>query len=88
VTRKECLKSSDSHRELKGPILANNCQHICNTCSKSVSKNQVPLFSLANGLLLSNIPEVLQNLSYAEQLLIAKVKHNRCIIRVSSGMHK
>ena len=88
MTRKECLKSSDPHRELKGPILANNCQHICNTCSKSVSKNQVPLFSLANGLLLSNIPEVLQNLSYVEQLLIAKVKHNRCIIRVSSGMHK
>ena len=88
VTRKECLKSSDPHGELKGPILADNCQHICNTCLKSVSKNQVPLFALANGLWLGNIPEVLQNLSYAEQLLIARVRHNRCIIRVSSGMHK
>ena len=88
VTRKEHLKSSDPHRELKGPILATNCQFICNACAKSVSKNQIPLFALANGLWLGDIPEVLQILSYAEQLLIARVRHNRCIIRVSSGMHK
>jgi len=88
VTRTERLKSSDPHGELKGPILADNCQYICTTCAKSVSKNQVPLFALANGLWLGNIPEALQNLSYAEQLLIARVRHNRCIIRVSSGMHK
>jgi hypothetical protein len=88
VTCKEHLKSSDPHRELKGPILADNCHYICNGCSKSISKNQVPLFALANGLWLGNIPKVLQNLSYAEQLLIARVRHNHCIIRVSSGMHK
>jgi hypothetical protein len=27
VTRKECLKSSDLHRELKGPISADNCHY-------------------------------------------------------------
>src|SRR6202044_4195050 len=88
VTSTELLKSSDPHGELKGPILADNCRYICNTCAKSVSKDQVPLFALANGLWLGNIPEAHQNLSYAEQLLIARVRHNRCIIRVSSGMHK
>ena len=50
VTHTERLKSSDPHGELKGPILADNCWYICNTCAKSVSKNQVPLFALANGL--------------------------------------
>ena len=30
----------------------------------------------------------LQDLSYAEQLLIAQIRHNRCLVRVSSGMRK
>jgi hypothetical protein len=34
------------------------------------------------------IPDELQNLTYAEQLLIARVCHNRCIVKVSSGMYK
>jgi len=34
------------------------------------------------------IPDELQNLTYAEQLLIARVRHNRCIVKVSSGMSK
>ena len=41
---------------------------------------------MENGL--EKVPKELQNLSYAEQLLVARVRHNRCIVRVSSGMRK
>jgi hypothetical protein len=34
------------------------------------------------------ILDELQDLTYAEQLLIARVHHNRCIVKVSSGMFK
>jgi hypothetical protein len=44
--------------------------------------------SLANGKWLGKIPEALKDLSYTEQLIIARIRHNRCIVRVSSGMHK
>jgi hypothetical protein len=53
-----------------------------------LKKKKVPTLALANGLWLGKIPEELQDLRYAEQLLIARVRHNRCIIKVSSGMHK
>jgi hypothetical protein len=43
---------------------------------------------LANGMWIGQVPKELSDLSFAEQLLIARVRHNRCIVRVSSGMHK
>ena len=48
----------------------------------------MPTQALANNLWLGEIPNELQNLTYAEQLLIARVCHNRCIVKVSSGMFK
>jgi len=48
----------------------------------------VPKFALAKGLWIGKVPEELQGLSFAEQLLIARVRHNRCIFRVAKGMHK
>ncbi len=48
----------------------------------------MPSFALANGKWIGKVPDELQNLSYAEQLLIARVRHNRCLVRVSSGMRK
>src|SRR6202046_1368443 len=38
--------------------------------------------------LVGQIPDELKYLTYAEQLLIARVHHNRCIVKVSSGMFK
>jgi hypothetical protein len=43
---------------------------------------------LANGLWLGAVPPQLQGLSFAEQLLISRVRRNRCIVKVSSGMSK
>ncbi|KAF9456100.1 hypothetical protein BDZ94DRAFT_1292983 [Collybia nuda] len=88
VTQKEKTSANDPITDLEGPVIEKELDSICKTCYKSVSKNKVPLMSLANGKWLGKIPEVLKNLTFAEQLLIARVRHNRCIIRVSSGMHK
>lgn len=48
----------------------------------------MPTLALANGLWIGKIPEELRDLTYAEQMLIARVHHNRCIVKVSSGMSK
>jgi hypothetical protein len=58
------------------------------SCKQFLQKGRTPTYALAKGLWLGNIPLQLQNLSFAEQLLIARVRHNKCIVRVSSGMHK
>ena len=88
VTSKVRCKWSNPVRELRGPILAPNCSGVCHTCITSLEKKKLPTLALANGLWVGEIPDELQDLTYAEQLLIARVRHNRCIVKVSSGMHK
>jgi hypothetical protein len=88
VTRKSRCKSSDPVSELRGPILAPDCDRVCPLCIESLQKNKVPTLALANGLWVGKIPNELRDLTYAEQLLIARVHHNRCIVKVSSGMSK
>ena len=88
VTRKARSKGSDPVKELGGPILAPACNKVCPLCTESLDKKKVPTLALANGLWIGEIPDELQGLTYAEQLLIARVCHNRCIVKVSSGMYK
>jgi hypothetical protein len=88
ITRKVRSKNSDPVRELKGPVLASHCNKVCPGCAESLDKNKMPTLALANGLWIGDIPAELQDLTYAEQLLIARVRHNRCIVKVSSGMFK
>ena len=52
-------------------------------------KGKVPRYSLANGLWLGAVPEVLSSLTYIERLIVARVRVNSCFIRVaSSGLRK
>ena len=88
VTRKARSKSSDPVKEMRGLILAPGCNKVCPICVESLDKKKVPTLALANGLWIGEIPDELQGLTYAEQLLIARVRHNRCIVKVSSGMYK
>jgi hypothetical protein len=88
VIRKARCKSSDSIRELRGPVLAPGCSRVCYICIESLEKKKMPILALANGLWIGEIPDELQDLTYVEQLLIARVRHNRCIVKVSSGMSK
>jgi hypothetical protein len=88
VTRKARSKNSDPVRELRGPVLASHCNKVSAVCMESLDKKKMPTLALANGLWIGDIPAELQDLTYAEQLLIAKVCHNRCIAKVSSSMFK
>src|ERR1700728_2881210 len=88
VTRKARCKSSDPVRELRGPILAPGCSRVCPICVDFLEKKKMPTLALANGLWIGELPNELQDLTYAEQLLITRVHHNRSIVKVSSGMYK
>jgi len=88
LTRLERFSAADMVQEVKGPILDCTCDSICVPCKVSLVEGLIPKYALANGLWLGSVPQQLQNLSYAEQLLVSRVRHNKCIVKVSSGMHK
>ncbi|KAJ7918102.1 hypothetical protein B0H13DRAFT_1536111, partial [Mycena leptocephala] len=64
------------------PHLAHGCGSICVDFEARLRTNIVPLFSLANKLWIGKVPWQLRNLSFAEKVLIAKVRQNRCVVRV------
>jgi hypothetical protein len=89
VTRLERFAEVDSIQEIKGPILDPKCDSVCKGCDHILLTGHVPIMALANDLWIGDVPEQLQGLSYAEKLLVARVRHNRCVVKVSSsGMHK
>ena len=87
MTQKKRTSSDNPIADIEGPIL-DDLDNICKSCCKSVSQSKMPLMALANGKWLGKVPSELSNLSFAEQLLVARVRHNCCLVRVSSGMHK
>ena len=88
MSQKERTSSDDPIMDIEGPILDNDLNNICKSCFKSLSQGKVPLMALANGKWIGKVPSQLHDLSFAEQLLVARVRHNRCLVKVSSGMHK
>ncbi|KAJ7220908.1 hypothetical protein GGX14DRAFT_354589, partial [Mycena pura] len=88
ATAQERLSCSDPVCSLPGPVLAPNCDTICVDCEDKLLKNELPLHSLANFNWLGEIPLQLQGLTFAEQLMVARVRHNRCVVRVASGRGK
>ena len=89
VTRHEQFHSTEPIKRLPGPVLASNCQAICKLCWTTLRQGKRPKFVLANKMWYRDVPSVLKNLSYIEKLLISRVQHNRCIVKVlSSGSRK
>ncbi|KAH7905163.1 hypothetical protein BJ138DRAFT_1018108, partial [Hygrophoropsis aurantiaca] len=89
ITRKMRVSGSEPLEDLPGPVLDAMCSRVCSICVSTLRMGKTPVLSLANGLWVGEVPEQLRGLSYVEKLLIARVRHNRCIVRVSSsGMHK
>jgi len=88
MSQKERICSEDPISDIEGPVLNNKLDSICKSCSRSISQRKVPLMALANGKWLGEVPIQLQNLSFAEQLLVARIHYNRCLVKVSSGMYK
>ena len=88
TTRKERLRSEDPVQELKGPIIDESCKDICVTCLRSLKKEKVLKLALVNGLWLGPVPKELKGLMFSERLMISRVRHNRAVVRVSSGRAK
>lgn len=88
MTRKERHSELDPIEAVIEPLIDNTVSKICGSCLSSLQHKKIPLMSPANGLWIGEVPEVLRNLSFAEQMLIARIRHNRCLVRVSSGRAK
>ena len=89
VTRIERKSASQKISEFRGPVLDYQCDQVCDNCHKNIRKGTVPCLALANNLWLGEVPKVLSDLNYVERLLIARIRHNCCFIRVaSSGLKK
>ena len=87
-TQKERKLSTEPITELRGNIMDTSCEYICTDCEHKVRCRKMPKFALVRGLWLGEIPEELQQLSFAEKLLIGRIRHNQYVIHVAKGMHK
>jgi hypothetical protein len=88
VTRRERTSAADPITDIDGPVLDNKCSHICSGCASSIEEGKIPGNALANNLWIGDIPQQLQDLSFAETMMIARIRHNKCLVRVSSGWSK
>ncbi|KAI0330961.1 hypothetical protein GY45DRAFT_1353614 [Cubamyces sp. BRFM 1775] len=95
ITRMERHSAADPVGvELPGPILYQPAMtsldgvphlQLCPRCDVSLSRGELPLLSLANGRWIGDVPSVLRNLSYSEELLISRFRRNYCVAHVKGG---
>lgn len=85
-----CLRMTvmDSVKEIDGPVLDPSCQYICTPCEDELLDERVPCNALAWGLWLGPVLAELSDLMFVEQMMIARIRHNRCLVRVLSGRTK
>jgi hypothetical protein len=88
LTRTERLDIQEKVSEIQGPVIDKTCSCICNSCREKIRVGCVPKNALANGLWIGEVPNVLKELTYVEQLLVRRVRLNGCFVRVSTGMRK
>ena len=88
VTRAERCSVSDPIRGVDGPVLDPGCSLVCKSCRVSLRKGCKPKNALANGLWVGAVPKELADLHFVERLLVAKVRHNVCYVRVACGQKK
>jgi len=88
VTRLERESAKDPVKSIPGPVLDKTCDSICNECLTCLKKKTVPKLALSRGMWVGEVPEVLSCLSYAEKLLVSRVRTSKYVVRVSSGLHK
>ena len=56
--------------------------------SMFLKKDKLPAESLANFFWIGSILMVLQNFTFAKKILISRIRHNKCLVCVSSGCAK
>jgi hypothetical protein len=71
--------------EIDGPIIDENCKHVCHECISYLEKKMMPPMALANGLWVGSVPKELSDLTFVERLLVSRVRSNRCIVHVLKG---
>lgn len=86
-TWKEHLSSEDLIVPLSGPVLDSCTNLICLKCRASVRKGIVPKNALTQNLWLGDVPEVLSKLSFVERILVSRVRHSCCFVRVALAGH-
>ena len=86
VTHVEWKTEDQKIHEYSGPVLDYSCSKIFNDYHMSVRKGKIPRLALANGLWLGKMPDELKSLRFVEKLLIARVCHTCCYVKVASGM--
>jgi hypothetical protein len=62
------------------------CVSLCDDCYTSLSKEKMPSFALANGQYAGPTPPELTNLTFAERHVIARVRSNNPIIKLTTGI--
>lgn len=87
ITRQERTSISETITE-QTYALDHQCNHVCYTCEKIILQGRIPKNSLASGLWLGTVPNILSSLRFVEKLLIARIHHSCCAIKISSGMRK
>jgi hypothetical protein len=68
VTRLPRKSMDDPIKEMDGPIMDENCKHVCHECVSFLEKNLMPPLALANGLWVGNIPKELS--SYESKFIL------------------
>jgi hypothetical protein len=97
VTRAERTNVSESIHGLPGPVLCDNAScwsndrknlYVCSTCLNALNRGRVPQLALANGRWIGSVPFELSELTFAEQQVVARYRHNCCLVRIDNGCRK
>ncbi len=83
VIRTEILSSDQNILDIWDPVIDHSTSYICIKYRVSIRKSNTPQLALVQGLWLGEVPEVLTRLMFAGHILIAKVRHNCCFVKVS-----
>ncbi|KAJ3729843.1 hypothetical protein C8R42DRAFT_565447, partial [Lentinula raphanica] len=85
VTRVVRTNVDERIRECRGPVIDKNCDQVCLTCRASIRQGKVPKYALCNGLWLGDVPLELKDLTFYEKMLVSRVRHSKCFVRVRKG---
>lgn len=77
---------SQTIQEYKGPVLDYTCNQVCDKCRKCIRNGQVPRLALVNNLWLGTVPKELSVLNWVEKVLVSRVRHNACFVRIACGL--
>ncbi|PSS37384.1 hypothetical protein PHLCEN_2v774, partial [Hermanssonia centrifuga] len=97
VTRVERKHDTDPVCGIEGPVLypggifdvnGERRLKICMKCHNAIKGNRLNRDALANGLWIGEVPQELQELNFVEKILVARYRHNVCVVRVDKGQRK